>query len=319
MELRLPADARVRRPRIDDAAQIHELVAACDRAVLGRVDSTLADIQDWLLEPAFDLDRDGWLVERAGQLAGFACACRKGASDNVDVDVYVRPGAGELAAPMWQRVEDRAVEIAGGLGHARAVADIGIHRQDAEKRAVAQRRGYSVATAFYRMRIDHAVPVEGFRLPPRVTLRTAGAEDQLRRAAHAVQQEAFADHFGFVPKEYDEWLADKKSQSTFDWSQLRIAMVDGEPAAMLAGTNAFVADENCGYVLTLATLPGYRGRGLASLLLRDRFARDKQLGRAGTYLHVDANNGTGALRLYESVGMRTVLAIDVWRKMIGCG
>ncbi len=31
-------------------------------------------------------------------------------------------------------------------------------------------------------------------------------------------------------------------------------------------------------------------------------------------LHVDVANVTGALRLYESVGMRAVLEIDAWGK-----
>ena len=31
-------------------------------------------------------------------------------------------------------------------------------------------------------------------------------------------------------------------------------------------------------------------------------------------LHVDVANVTGALRLYESVGMRAVLEIDAWAK-----
>lgn len=39
-------------------------------------------------------------------------------------------------------------------------------------------------------------------------------------------------------------------------------------------------------------------------------------GRAGTILHVDSNNTTPALSLYESVGMRATLVIDVWRRTV---
>jgi ribosomal protein S18 acetylase RimI-like enzyme len=63
-------------------------------------------------------------------------------------------------------------------------------------------------------------------------------------------------------------------------------------------------------------LESARGRGLAKLLLRHAFAADSGRGRAGTILHVDTNNPTPALGLYESVGMRPVLVIDVWRRMI---
>ena len=59
-----------------------------------------------------------------------------------------------------------------------------------------------------------------------------------------------------------------------------------------------------------------RGKGLAKLLLRQAFARDANAGRVGTILHVDTNNPTPALGLYERVGMRTVLVIDVWRRVM---
>ena len=58
----------------------------------------------------------------------------------------------------------------------------------------------------------------------------------------------------------------------------------------------------------------YRGRGLARLLLERAFARDAAAGRAGTLLHVDTANTTPALDLYLSVGMRAVLAIDMWHR-----
>lgn len=64
---------------------------------------------------------------------------------------------------------------------------------------------------------------------------------------------------------------------------------------------------------TVAVLPSARGRGLAKLLLLQAFADDHRRGRRGTILHVDSNNVTPAVGLYERVGMRPVLAIDVWQ------
>ena len=49
-------------------------------------------------------------------------------------------------------------------------------------------------------------------------------------------------------------------------------------------------------------------------MLRDYFARARREGRTAVLLHVDVANVTGALRLYESVGMRAVLEIDAWAK-----
>jgi mycothiol synthase len=97
---------------------------------------------------------------------------------------------------------------------------------------------------------------------------------------------------------------------------LRVAYVEGKPAAMLLGDDSFAKDEGYGYVATVGVVPEYRGRGLAKLLLRQAFADDARRGRRGTYLHVDANNTTPALGVYLSVGMHLVLAIDVWRRTL---
>jgi len=64
-------------------------------------------------------------------------------------------------------------------------------------------------------------------------------------------------------------------------------------------------------------LAAARGRGVAKHLLGHAFHLDASTGRAGTILHVDSNNPTPALGLYESVGMRPVLVIDVWRGRFG--
>lgn len=63
----------------------------------------------------------------------------------------------------------------------------------------------------------------------------------------------------------------------------------------------------------LGVLPTARGRGIAKHLLRTAFRNDFTAGHTGTILHVDTNNTTSALGLYESVGMHPVLVIDIWR------
>ncbi|MEV7011501.1 GNAT family N-acetyltransferase [Streptosporangium sp. NPDC051022] len=305
-----------RRPRAEDAADIHELISLCDTQVIGKADMTFDDVADQLNEPSFDRESDGWVVhDGTGRLVAWAWACRKGGGDNVDIDVVVHPGAPELTGALWDTVIERAARIAAELGHDRAVVDIGLYREDSGKRAIASARGFAAATSFIRMLVDHGPSVPEPACPPGVTIHH-GTTEQVRREGHAVQQAGFAEHFGFTPKDYDEWYADLDSSASTDWAQLAVARVDGEPAAMLLGTDAFAGDENSGYVRQLAVLPAFRGRGLGRLMLRKAFAADARRGRVGTYLHVDANNSTPALDLYLSVGMRQVLAIDVWRRTV---
>ncbi|MBG0818846.1 GNAT family N-acetyltransferase [Planomonospora sp. ID82291] len=308
-----------RRPEAADAAAVHELVSLCDTQVIGKADMTLDDVTDQLNDPAFDRERDGWLVhDAAGRLVAWAWACRKGAGDNVDIDVVVHPDAQALTGGLWDAVTERARQITAGLGHDRAVVDIGLYREDSGKRAVAAARGFVPATSFIRLLADHsghagrvADPV-----PPAGLTLHDGRTEEVRRQGHAVQQAGFADHFGFAPQGFDAWSAELDASASTDWSQLLVARLDGEPVAMLLGTDMFAGDENCGYVRRLAVLPAHRGRGLGRFMLRTAFAADARRGRIGTYLHVDAGNSTPALDLYLSAGMRQVLAIDVWRRTL---
>ncbi|MGI5291200.1 GNAT family N-acetyltransferase [Nonomuraea polychroma] len=303
----------LRRPRVDDAAAMYELISAYETSVLGAPDMTLQDVQDELVEPDFDRDKDGWLAQDAdGRLLASAWACSDGDSDLVHVDVIVRPGVEGLRDELWPLVIGRARELAAERGHDGVTLHVGVYRADHAKQAMAKEQGFEPGTSFHRMRIDHEGPVEAPVPPAGLTLHSGDSED-VRREAHRVQQESFAEHFGFVKLDYDLWYERRQAQSVNDWSQLALARIDGRAAAVLIGNNQFMPDQDCGYVATLGVLPEFRGRGLGRFLLGHAFAADAARGRTGTILHVDSNNTTPALGLYESAGMRPVMVIDVWR------
>jgi ribosomal protein S18 acetylase RimI-like enzyme len=312
----LPAGYAARRPTADDAKDIYEVISAHQTAVIGKPDTTLEDVQDELVEPGFDIAQDAWLVFDAAQTAvGWGWACRNGSSDKVDVDVYARPGEFETARWLWQVANERAVAIGRELGHATVKVDIGVFPDDQRVVGLASGDGFAPAARFVRMRIDH----EGLRwhpdAPAGVELRH-GTDEQVRRDALDIRNEAFDDHFGNVPKTFEEWAAEREASSAHEWRLLHVAYADGEPAAILLRTNNFVPDENCGYVLTLGTRPAFRDRGLASFLLRYSFAEDAAAGRAGTILHVDTNPQRPALGFYQRNGMHEIRSIDIWRKTL---
>jgi mycothiol synthase len=310
VETELRDDCRWRRPTLDDAEAIFGLVAERYTALLGFADVTLDDIRDELTEPGFDPGVDGWLVvDGAGAVTGYGWAMGKGASDLVDIDVVARDDA--VAEWLWAQVLAHAVAIGRGDGTVRV--DIGIYQVDEGQQARARRQGFSPVTTFQRMRIDFDQPPDEPVVPADVVVRTGPGNEVLRRDGHRVWRSAFAEHFGFVERSFDEWHEGIVASASHDWAQLRVAYRDGQPVAMLRGSDQFVEDENCGYVASVAVLGAARGRGLAKLLLRQAFVDDVRRGRRGTILHVDANNTTPAVDLYVSVGMRPVLAIDVWR------
>lgn len=306
----LPAGHTVRPPRPDDAGPILGLVHACTTAVIGFADYTLEEMRDELNRPGFDLERDAWLVlDGAGVPVGYATANGKSGSDEVDVEVVTRDRA--LADWLFTRVLDRARGIGREGGHDEVTVDHSVYRADVVLREQVAALGFEVATTFHRMRVDHVGAVPPPAPVPGLVLRQA-VDDGVRRVVHEVRNASFAGHFGFVPSPYEEWHEKQERKSTFDWSGLWLAELDGRPAGFVERTDQF-ADENRGYVGHLGVVGEARGRGVAKHLLRHAFHLDAAAGRVGTVLHVDSNNTTPALGLYESVGMRPVLVIDVWR------
>jgi ribosomal protein S18 acetylase RimI-like enzyme len=201
-------------------------------------------------------------------------------SDLVEVDAYVRPTHDvSLGDVVLAWTVERARVLAGAAGHA-------------------------------DMRIDLGAPVE-VPAPGRVTVRQATDSDEDRRLAHRIGDESFADHYGHVDVSFESFQRRLTEQGE-GWSSVLLAELDGEPVGVLVATRQFEQDDDAGYVRTLGVLSPGRGHGVAKALLSTYFDQCQRAGRAAVLLHVDVANVTGALRLYESVGMRTVLEIDAW-------
>jgi len=315
----LPPGYTARRATVDDATDIFDIIAAHHTSFIGKPDATLEEVLDELVEPDWDINEDGWLVhDPAGLAVGWGWVCRKGDSANVDIDVYPHPDHTAIGAWLWESARERARAIARELGHAEVTIDAGVFPNDTTVRALAEADGFAAAATFVRMRIDHNGLTPHPAAPDGVELRHA-TDERVRRHAIAIRNEAFADHFGSIPRTYEGWVAEREASSANDWALVHVAYVEDEPAALLLRTNNFVADENCGYVLTLGTIPKFRNRGLASYLLRYAFAEDAAAGRVGTILHVDTNPQRPALGFYQRNGMRPIRTIDIYRRTLLSG
>ncbi|MEO8107210.1 MAG: GNAT family N-acetyltransferase, partial [Actinomycetes bacterium] len=64
--------------------------------------------------------------------------------------------------------------------------------------------------------------------------------------------------------------------------------------------------QGAGYVPLIGVKKHLRGRGIARALLLTAFSEYQQRGCTGVQLGVDTGNATGAIRLYESVGMTSL-------------
>ncbi|TMK14203.1 MAG: GNAT family N-acetyltransferase [Actinobacteria bacterium] len=66
-------------------------------------------------------------------------------------------------------------------------------------------------------------------------------------------------------------------------------------------------------VAALGTRARWRGRGIGTALLRRTFAEMARGGHHEVTLWVDAENETGAVGLYERVGMRAIVVDDTYQ------
>lgn len=308
----LPAGHTVRPMRQEDAAVIAERSGAYTSALLGFPKHSAEDVANYLRDPGIDPATDGWMVAGPdGEFAGSATAVAVTGGTHVNVDILSEDPA--VLDWLLHQVERRATEVGSRTGR-EVVVRLGVIRQDERLAAAVAAHGFAISTSTHRMRITFDGQVPPPAVPDGVVVRRGAPDEASRRAAHAVLMEAFATQPGTQPRPFEEWAASRESRSTFDWSQVTIAEVDGLAVGMTECNDNFVSTDNCGYVGRLGVVPSARGRGLAKFLLRNAFAVDSAAGRRGTILHVDTGNPTPAVALYTGAGMRPDLISDIWTK-----
>jgi ribosomal protein S18 acetylase RimI-like enzyme len=102
----------------------------------------------------------------------------------------------------------------------------------------------------------------------------------------------------------------------FDPELWLLAEDDGEIAGISLCQRQRSADPALGWVQTLGVRPPWRRRGLATALLQHSFAELQRRGARRAGLGVDAENPTGAVRLYERAGMHVDRRNDTWEKPV---
>jgi mycothiol synthase len=180
-----------------------------------------------------------------------------------------------------------------------------------ELEQVVSRRGYRLARSSYTMEVElREAPLEP-GLPDGLTLRAyRGADD--REILRLALNEAFENdwHFHAVsPSNFTEFYVKQRGHDPALWL---LAWDGDELAGFALASPERPGDSELGWIGTLGVRPAWRRRGLGEALLRAAFARLYARGLRRVGLGVDTENETGALRLYERVGMRPRLRNDNW-------
>jgi ribosomal protein S18 acetylase RimI-like enzyme len=141
-------------PQTRDLAAITELVALCEMAEAGVVDSSLEDLLSYWQRPDFHLANDAWvIVTTRGEIVGFACIWHE-ESTRLSTYLCVHPeyrnrGIGTL---LLRLVEVRAREHVRQAPAGESVILRGqVHGSNESTQRLFEREGYRLARQFLRV------------------------------------------------------------------------------------------------------------------------------------------------------------------------
>jgi mycothiol synthase len=164
--------------------------------------------------------------------------------------------------------------------------------------------GFTESRYYFDMRLMLDKPVPEVPVPE--GLRLVGFDPRYDEALRLTHNEVFLDHWGTTPKNAEEWRVWFTGSRTFR-PGVSYLVLDGETIAAYVLGYEWEADTAATgvrevYLGQVGTRREYRGRGLARAALAKVLAEAAQAGYERAGLGVDADNPTGALGLYESLG-----------------
>ncbi len=222
---------------------------------------------------------------------------------------------------LWaeERAQKALTELAPEL---RFAPQIGTYQQAESARQLFVDLGYQHVRSSYTMRIDMETPPPAPIWAEGITLRIFNPETDLE-AVYRAETEAFRDHYGFIEAPFEEGLQRFKHFMTgyegFDPTLWFMAMDGDNVAGICLCRDRAYDDPKVGWVNILGVLRPWRKRGIGLALLRHAFGELYRRGKRKAGLGVDAQNLTGALRLYENAGMHVHQAFDRFEKELRPG
>ncbi|MCA1824844.1 MAG: GNAT family N-acetyltransferase [Mycobacteriales bacterium] len=306
----LPSGLTARPARRSDLNAWVAVAAEVERHSIGEVETDAAAVEGYWAETRFELERDARVVvDESGSVVGHSSVW-EALPGVVWVLTYVVPRLAPTVEPaLLGDGLDRAREIAAASPDTAWLVQVPNYVADATRGGWIAAHGLTVVRHFYRMAIDfdHDAPPAVEALPG-VVVRRVDPVTELS-VVHRIMEEAFVGHWNSKPTSYDEFAA-RFVHSRYDPRLWFLAELDGVPVGALIGR---ANPDGRGWVRELGVLSHARGRGIGGALLSRAFREFHALGWPGAGLGVDADNATGATRLYARAGMRPVVSVEWWQ------
>ena len=283
---------------------------------------TEADIAAFIEDPIdSDPAHDVLLAEVEGQVVAYSWISHRLETSGNEIHShrgYVHPswrrrGLGSaMFRQAWRRAAERTVSPDPSSPRLLQTFALG---SESGAEALARRFGYAPVRYAFKMSRDLSLPIPQRPLPAGIEIRPARPEHW--RSIWEAEREAFEDHWGYAPwpeEAYQRFLRFPH----YDPSLWRIAWDGDQVAGMVLNfVNAEenrIYDRRRGYTEDIAVRRPWRRRGLAGALIARSLEALMEQGMQEAALGVDAENRTGALRLYEQLGYAVIQQWTVFRR-----
>jgi len=317
-----PTGIRLRSPDASEAAAIADVLNACAEADVGAPDSNEVEVRRMWTVGHIDLATDAWVAESIGEghsaLAGYVQVEIAGPGGEPWIDGYTHPsfrGRG-IGARLLRAAETRARTAAAATGS--LDPPVARHGAGAGTNGVRflESQGYRAIRTSLRMRVDMERSPSAPAWPEGITVEgfERGRDEE---RFHACLEDAFRDHWGWTARPLAEWVKHKiTAEADFDGSLWFRAMDGSDVAGAIIGRPRAPEDADSAWIGDLGVRREWRRRGVGLALLVHEFGELYRRGARAVMLSVDGESLTGATRLYERAGMRTVQRIDIFEKAL---
>jgi mycothiol synthase len=282
------------------------------------VATSIEDLQRYWHEPGFNLETETWVAETSdGRIVGYEELYDRHAHAALEGDGYVHPdfnGRG-IGTSLLKALETRALELMQQAEpDLRVFLRNGMSISDTLARELHEHEGYRPIRFSWRMELTLDAPPPKPRWPHGLELHPFVAGEHAHLVHQAVE-EAFRDHWGYVPMRFENWKNYTLLRESFDPTLWLIAW-DGPE---IAGVSLNRFRSEIGWVGSLGVRRPWRRKGLGLALLQQSFGEFYRRGIRTIGLGVDAENPSGATRLYQRAGMKIASEYVIYEKELRPG
>jgi GNAT superfamily N-acetyltransferase len=280
----LPDGLTARPLSLDDASLVVALIVAEEQHDVGESDVTVEDVVSEWQRPSYDVEASTVGVFDAERLVAYA--------DLVHPDFGY---AGVLPSERGRGIGTALADWLEGLARSRGAELVStqVPAGGAADRLL-HARGYRVRWTAWDLELPEGAEIATQPLPAGHVLRDARPDEH--PLVHEVIEGAFGEWRDRTPVEdFAALVWDRPGHEP--WNLRLNVDADG---AVVGATHVYLSGD-AGYVARIAVRKDRRGRGLAAAMLADAFSLARGHGAVRCYLSTDSR--TGALGLYEKVGM----------------